>query len=330
MPHCRNQCWIGFFLVSAATASRAHADLRFLENQADAGTVPTGSKLVHHFRFVNDGPEKILVTAVRTSCGCLAPKLSRKEYLPGDEGILDLEVNTLTQAPGLRIWTAHVDYLLGTAVREQQAELRARMIALVSVQPAALVVQAARAAQHKVVLTDRRPKHLRVVDVRTSLSALQARLGKRGIDAEGHWHVEILLAVDETIPDGRHSAEVLLYTDDAAFSDLRVPVTIVSHARQRVIAVPEEVQLSASPGGSSSRLVRLRDTQDEKVIIDRISVGDSALVCTWAEGPGTQATVKIRIDQKKLLDTTLDSGVNIHLRSPVPLVVIIPVRTASP
>jgi Protein of unknown function (DUF1573) len=323
-------CTIGLILSCTAMAPRARADLRFAESQVDAGMVPTGSQLVHHFHFVNDGPEKIVITAVRTSCGCLAPKLSRKEYLPGDEGVLDLEVNTLTQSPGPRIWTAHVGYLLGMAAREQQVELRARMTAQVSVQPAALVVQAARAAQHKIVLTDRRPKHLSVVGVRTSFAGLRACLGKESFDGEGHWNVEILLAVDETIADGRYSADLLLYTDDEAFADLRVPVTIVSHARQRVSAVPEEVQLSAGPGVSPSRLVRLRDSRDEKVNIDSIDVGNPALVCTWAEGPGNQATVKIRISPNKHQGDTLESAVYIHLRSPLPLNVVVPVRIGSP
>src|SRR5262245_34492177 len=134
---CRELICLACFL---SVLPAARADLRFQESQANAGAVATGGKLFHHFRFVNEGPEKIVISNVRRSCGCLEPILVQREYGPGEEGTLALEVNTVTQGPGVHIWTLDIHYLDGASPRHQRLELTAKMIPQISVEPAMLIV----------------------------------------------------------------------------------------------------------------------------------------------------------------------------------------------
>src|SRR5262245_29994329 len=53
-----------------------------------AGEVRAGTPLAHDFHLVNHGTQPIEITDVRTTCGCLAPQLDRRQLAPGAEAIL--------------------------------------------------------------------------------------------------------------------------------------------------------------------------------------------------------------------------------------------------
>jgi hypothetical protein len=322
--------WLGTLLTSISSASIARADLRFFENRADAGVVPTGSRLVHRFRFVNDGPEKAVITGIRRSCGCLAPKIEPREYSPNEQGSLELEVNTLTQAAGRQLWTLHVDYLMDRRRCAQELQLTAQMIPQITIEPAALVVQAERAPEHKLILTDQRMSHLHVLDIRTTSAHLSGKVSGEGTDGRGHWQSEIALRADKSLAIGRQSAEVLIYTDDAIHPILKVPVTILSDGQKRIGAIPDEVHFVASGNGSMPcRMIRLRDNQNAQVTIERVDVRVPALVCTWANGPGKQATLKVQIDSG-FVEKSFEGTIDIRLASPEPLTITIPVKFSRP
>ena len=76
-----------------------------------------------------------------------------------------------------------------------------------------------------------------------------------------------------------------IFTDDPDHRDLRVPVTIVKRACQRITAMPNEVTLTAPPGQPiASRIVLIRDTKDKAVVVERVVADDAAIVCTWGTG----------------------------------------------
>src|SRR5262245_12700627 len=127
-------------------AGPARADLRFAETRADAGEARTGIPLCHRFDFVNDGPEPVEITDIRAGCGCLVPRWEKRKYRAGERGTVVMEVNTLTPAPGPHTWQFQVRYRCGEAVREIPLKLSARLVAEISVRPAALTVIADGAA----------------------------------------------------------------------------------------------------------------------------------------------------------------------------------------
>ena len=122
---------------------------------------------------------------------------------------------------------------------------------------------------------------------------------------------------------------VQIFTNDPSYSELRVSVTIVKRARPRIVATPSELTLTAPPGQPvPSRIVLIRDSKDEPVIVERVVADDPAIICKWAQGPNNQATVKISVKESPGAEP-LKSAVHVHISKPVSEVLTIPVRSGQ-
>jgi hypothetical protein len=309
----------------------ARADLHFPQPEADAGVVYTGKELTHRFAFVNRGPEAVEIAEARASCGCMAPRLDKRLYQPGEGGELRLEVNTFTQPAGPHAWTVTLRCRSGGGEQEIGLRLRAQLVTEVSVQPAALILFTDKAVSHEFVVTDVRPRPLTVTDVRAGLPGLKPGVGERGRDPAGHAVQKVRLAVTEECPEGRHEEYLQLVTDDPDYRDLKVPVTVVKRPRQRLAATPGEVTLAAPPGQPvPSRIVLIRDSDDQGVVIDKVEADDPAVSCQWAQGPYRMATVRVRVDRAQVRGNGLHATVQVHVSKPQPDVLLIPVSCQLP
>lgn len=68
--------------------------IKFREEAKDFGKMKQGKVLTHIFVFKNEGDETLVINRVKTSCGCTAALLSKKEIAPGAEGEIKLTFNT--------------------------------------------------------------------------------------------------------------------------------------------------------------------------------------------------------------------------------------------
>jgi len=66
----------------------------FREESKDFGKMKQGKVLTHIFVFKNEGDETLVIKRVKTSCGCTAALLSKKEIAPGEEGEIKVTYNT--------------------------------------------------------------------------------------------------------------------------------------------------------------------------------------------------------------------------------------------
>ena len=312
-------------LVIAAGSAPARADLQFPEPVADAGVVYSGTPLVHEFTFENRGPETVVLLEARASCGCLKPRFAPGEFQLGQKGALTLEVNTLSQTPGPHIWKVSLKYQSGTVRHEMALQLKARLIAEVTVQPAVLIVFADKIAQHELCLVDSRTRALEVLDVRASSAKLFPHVGEATHDARGTRR-KIRLTVADDYPDGRHEETVDIYTNDPRYPDIRVPVTLLKHAQQRLTATPSQVELTAAAGQPfPSRIVLVRDECGQSVHIDQILADDPAITCQWAPGPDVLATLRVRADRSLVAGESLHSAIHIRIDRPVVETVTVPI-----
>jgi hypothetical protein len=207
------------------------ADLHFQQPAADAGEVRGGAVLVHRFAFKNTGLQAIEITGVQSGCGCLTPKIEKRVYAAGEEGSLALEVNTLNQAGGAHDWRVEVGWRAGRNENAVTLHLKARVVADMVVQPAALTIFANGAVNHEILVIDRRPQALTVTAARTSSSLLKAQVHGTERDAGGHQVWRIRLDVAGDCPTGRHDEYLVIDTSDPGYRDLKVPVTIIKRAR---------------------------------------------------------------------------------------------------
>jgi hypothetical protein len=312
-------------------AASVRADLEFTQSRVDAGTIKSGAPLVREFGFTNRGTVSVEILDIQGSCGCLKPKLGQRTYKPGESDTLRIEVNTLTQGVGAHSWRTIVRYRDGDAIREADVTISGTVIAEIAVEPPQLSVFADHAIAHELHVIDRRSKPFEVAAVQASSDKLTARIAGEARDEQGRLVRTIKLKVPDEFPDGRHEEVLVIYTDDPLYRELRVPITVVKHVRQRVAALPDATAWTVPLGQAiPAKIVRLRDSQDSVIDIERLTPSDPAISCTWARGPGANATLRITVDQAKLAHNELRGSVEVTISKPAPETVTIPVTLTRP
>jgi hypothetical protein len=284
----------------------------------DRGVVRVGPPLIESFRLTNASDRPLAVVNVSSTCGCLAPRLAAHELAPGESTLLTIEINTLSQPAGPVNWTARVGYRCGSDSGELVLTLRAQLVAEVRVEPAAVAFHVKNTRSVTLTVTDTRDRPFRVTAVGTSSPRLTAELAPRGEDPRVRY---IRLTATSDGPPGTQVAAAWLTTDDPLYPQIRVPVTVVTPARQRVTASPSSVVMSA--GGSV--LVQLRDRDGQPVVVERVEA-PASLAARWAAGPGPLATLRVSQAAVAWDRKAVVSELRVHLREPAGEVVAIPVE----
>jgi len=83
----------GNVLVSVGENSGGPA-IYFPETQHDFGQVNEGNIVEYIFKFVNNGSSVLKIDDIKTSCGCTAALVSNKVLEPGQEGTLEVKLDT--------------------------------------------------------------------------------------------------------------------------------------------------------------------------------------------------------------------------------------------
>ena len=74
--------------VDDLAAEEAVPRISFKKPVCDLGEVGQGTKNTCEFRFTNTGRGPLKITNVRRTCGCTVFELDRKEYAPGEAGVV--------------------------------------------------------------------------------------------------------------------------------------------------------------------------------------------------------------------------------------------------
>lgn len=68
--------------------------IEFAETAFDFGTVNEGDKITHIFKFTNTGKIPLLISDVRSTCGCTVPKWPEEAIPPGAENKISVVFDT--------------------------------------------------------------------------------------------------------------------------------------------------------------------------------------------------------------------------------------------
>lgn len=82
------------FSMSVKSEPFPLAAIEFEFETIDYGTISKGENGEKIFTFINNGDAPLLITKVKTSCGCTVPKYSKAPINPGDSGVLTVKYNT--------------------------------------------------------------------------------------------------------------------------------------------------------------------------------------------------------------------------------------------
>jgi len=316
--------WVfGLLLLLGVSVPPVRADLHFTQSRVQRGTVRSGVPLAQWFDFVNRGPGAVTITDLRASCGCLAPRLEKRIYQPGESGAILLEVNTLSQPAGPNLWRVEVLYRDAGQEQVENLELLTELITEVKVEPAKLTLSTNGTLRHEVVVTDQRPRPFHVTQARCSSPFILANV--KTTEEVSVAVQRVALEVTDQLPDGKHEEVLSIFTDDPTYRELRVPVTVIKRSRQTVHAAPATVDLVIPRGQPApSRIVLLQVEGDEEVEVERVEADAPALRCRWTKGPGKMATLKIGVDHTRVAET-LKGTVRVHISHPAPACLEIPV-----
>lgn len=98
MRRCRHARQIAgvaaLLLIFCASVFAKGPLLKIDEARWDFGQVKQGKVLTHVFIFRNSGDETLKINRVRSTCGCTAALLSKKELAPGEQGEVKVTFNT--------------------------------------------------------------------------------------------------------------------------------------------------------------------------------------------------------------------------------------------
>ena len=69
-------------------------EIKFDKELHDFGKIITGERVVYGFRFTNTGSSPLVITGIRSGCGCTVADYPKEPLMPGDEGRIQIVFNS--------------------------------------------------------------------------------------------------------------------------------------------------------------------------------------------------------------------------------------------
>ena len=85
---------LGFSAIALSAQNDKSAKIEFETTVIDYGTIEKGSNGLRVFKFKNTGNAPLVVSSVKSSCGCTVPKKPKAPRLPGESGENEVKYDT--------------------------------------------------------------------------------------------------------------------------------------------------------------------------------------------------------------------------------------------
>lgn len=82
------------FIGLISLSVNAQAKIEFKAETIDYGTIEKGADGVRVFEFTNTGDEPLIISNVKSSCGCTVPSKPKDPIMPGDTGEIKVKYDT--------------------------------------------------------------------------------------------------------------------------------------------------------------------------------------------------------------------------------------------
>jgi len=269
-------------LCTAGSVSAASwADTLFEESTKDFGAVPRGPLLRHSFAIKNTRNEPVRISNVRVSCGCVTATESKKVLQPGEEGSIDITMDT-TRFTGLKSVTVFVRF---DSPRSEEVQLwvKANGRDDISLNPQAFAfgtVKRGTSPTVSLTLTLLGSNQYKVLE-----GACDSNYLKITFKEERKGTTDVAYQVTATLrhdaPVGRWYTDVWIKTNHPTMEKIRVPLTVEIESPLSIS--PSLLSLGEVKAGTEvERKVILRGIKAFKVtqidgLDDALSVKDSAV-----------------------------------------------------
>lgn len=98
MKHIITLLFIGLISFTGF-AQEKMAKIEFKTTTIDYGTIEKGADGVRVFEFTNTGDAPLIVSKVKSTCGCTVPKKPEKPVMPGETGQIEVKYDTKRVMP---------------------------------------------------------------------------------------------------------------------------------------------------------------------------------------------------------------------------------------
>jgi len=85
---------ICFTLLSLSAFAQKGAKIEFKRTTVDYGKIEYGSDGVRVFEFTNTGDTPLVITKVKSTCGCTVPTKPEGAIAPGEKGVISVKYDT--------------------------------------------------------------------------------------------------------------------------------------------------------------------------------------------------------------------------------------------
>ena len=85
---------LNFCCISLSAQNNKSAKIEFDTTIIDYGTIEKGSNGLRVFKFKNTGNAPLVVSSVKSSCGCTVPKKPEAPVMPGESGEIEVKYDT--------------------------------------------------------------------------------------------------------------------------------------------------------------------------------------------------------------------------------------------
>ncbi|MGV6829585.1 MAG: DUF1573 domain-containing protein [Flavobacteriales bacterium] len=86
-------------LVAYAPKLQAQAKITFKSETVDYGEIKKNSDGVRVFEFTNTGDAPLIISKVKSTCGCTVPKKPKDPIAPGESGVIEVKYATNRVGP---------------------------------------------------------------------------------------------------------------------------------------------------------------------------------------------------------------------------------------
>ena len=209
----------------------------------DFGPVSRGSKAEYRFQFTNTTGKDIVVSKLKSSCGCTSPSMKQGRIKPGEVGEIIAKFNT-DSFIGLK--SAVVTVVFGEpSFAEVQLNVSGFIRTDVTLNPAEINFGSFRAGESKpitVTVSYAGSVDWKIEDVRSQFQHLQVSLSNRTKTSSGYKY-DMKVGLKESTPIGSFRERMTLVTNEQSVK--LVSLDVVGKVDPDLILTPESVSIGA-------------------------------------------------------------------------------------
>jgi len=86
--------FVGLMTLSLTAQDKKVAKIEFKTDVIDYGTIEKGADGVRTFEFTNTGDAPLIISSVKSTCGCTVPKKPEGAIMPGETGEIQVKYDT--------------------------------------------------------------------------------------------------------------------------------------------------------------------------------------------------------------------------------------------